>query len=98
MQKTVLQRLYEEQGQAPWLDSISRAMIASGELARLIAEVGIVGVTSNPTIFAQAITRGSVYQDPIRQLQAQGLAPTADLLGADVTRYRRGGGPAPAGL
>jgi transaldolase len=54
MSKTRLQQLYVEQGQAPWLDTISRDLITSGALERLIQD-GIVGVTSNPTIFAQAI-------------------------------------------
>jgi transaldolase len=75
MNMTAIQRLYKEQDQAPWLDSISREMIQSGELQRLITAVGIVGVTSNPTIFAQAITQGSAYTDDIRRLRAQGLAP-----------------------
>ena len=46
-------------GQSPWLDYIHRGMIASGELARRIAEDGIKGVTSNPTIFEKAVSDGS---------------------------------------
>ena len=42
-------------GQSVWYDFIERGMIQSGELARLVDE-GIAGVTSNPTIFQQAIT------------------------------------------
>ena len=76
MSRTAIQRLYQEQDQAPWLDSISRDMIRSGELQRLIAAVGIVGVTSNPTIFATALTQGSAYSEDIRRLRAQGLAPS----------------------
>ena len=76
MSMTAIQRLYQEQDQAPWLDSISREMIQSGELQRLIAE-GIVGVTSNPTIFAKALTQGAAYTGDIQRLRAQGLAPPA---------------------
>src|SRR5438270_7645582 len=76
MSLTRIQRLYQEQDQAPWLDSISREMIQSGELQRLIA-AGIVGVTSNPTIFAKALTQGSAYTGDIQRLRAQGLEPPA---------------------
>lgn len=48
---------YRRRGQAVWLDSISARMIASGELAGRIAAGAVYGVTSNPTIFAQAIAR-----------------------------------------
>ncbi len=60
-----------ESGQAIWCDSISRAMIESGELARLI-DVGVVGVTSNPTIFQKAISQGADYDDLIASQVAGG--------------------------
>ena len=49
-------KLYElaEQGQSVWLDYISRPLIVSGELQKLVAK-GLRGVTSNPTIFEKAI-------------------------------------------
>ncbi|MCL2658097.1 MAG: transaldolase [Betaproteobacteria bacterium] len=50
-----------ELGQQIWLDSISRQLIASGELARLVAEDGIAGVTSNPAIFQQAFAKDPAY-------------------------------------
>jgi len=52
-------------GQSPWLDYIHRGMIASGELARRIAEDGIRGVTSNPTIFEKAVSSGHDYDAQI---------------------------------
>jgi len=55
-------------GQSPWLDYIHRGMIASGELARRIAEDGIRGVTSNPTIFEKAVSSGKDYDAQIRSL------------------------------
>ncbi|MEO8767464.1 MAG: transaldolase [Nitrosospira sp.] len=55
-------------GQSIWLDSISRDLINSGELQRLVSEDKLRGVTSNPTIFEQAITRGNSYDDALRAL------------------------------
>ena len=49
-----LQQLRSE-GQAIWLDYIRRDLLTSGELARLVAEDGVTGVTSNPAIFQKAI-------------------------------------------
>ena len=54
-------------GQSVWCDSISRAMISTGELQRLI-DLGVVGVTSNPTIFMKAITASSDYDARINEL------------------------------
>jgi len=48
-------------GVAVWLDDLSRARIQSGELARMV-EHGVVGITTNPTIFAKAIGSGSGYE------------------------------------
>ncbi len=69
MTETKLQRLYTEQGQAPWQDNISRAMIQSGELQNVIDQ-GIVGVTSNPTIFEKAVNSGTEYDSQIRDVYA----------------------------
>lgn len=57
-------------GQSIWLDYIERDMIQSGELARLVAE-GLSGVTSNPTIFQQAITKSDAYLADLVQLAAK---------------------------
>lgn len=54
-----------EYGQSPWLDTISRDLLDSGELSRLAVEDGIRGVTSNPTIFDQAISRSNTYDADI---------------------------------
>ncbi len=53
-----------EAGQSIWLDMISREMIASGELDRLV-DLGISGVTSNPTIFEKAMAEGAAYDDAL---------------------------------
>ncbi|MBN2360242.1 MAG: transaldolase, partial [Deltaproteobacteria bacterium] len=57
-------------GQSIWYDNISREVLASGELARLIAAGEVRGVTSNPTIFEKAITGGSHYDAAVAQLLA----------------------------
>ena len=52
-------------GQSPWMDYIRRDLFGSGELKRLIEDDGISGVTSNPSIFEQAIAHSDEYQDAI---------------------------------
>ncbi|RJP18759.1 MAG: transaldolase [Deltaproteobacteria bacterium] len=61
-----------EEGQSPWLDYIHRGMISSGELARRIADDGIRGVTSNPTIFEKAVASGHDYDGQIAALAKEG--------------------------
>lgn len=61
-----------EQGQSVWLDDISRTMLTSGALERQITEVGIRGVTSNPTIFEKAIAASDAYDDAVMQLLRDG--------------------------
>ncbi len=55
----------EELGQSAWLDFIDRDLLLSGQLQRMIAEDGLRGVTSNPTIFQKAIASSSAYDDLI---------------------------------
>ncbi|MGZ4812020.1 MAG: transaldolase family protein, partial [Terriglobales bacterium] len=50
-------------GQSVWLDFIRRSLITSGELARLVEEDGLRGVTSNPSIFEKAIVGSTDYED-----------------------------------
>src|SRR3954449_684044 len=66
-------REIEAEGQAVWLDNISRALIEDGELERLIAEDGISGVTSNPTIFEKAIAGTDRYTDALEDAARKGL-------------------------
>lgn len=56
-------------GQSVWLDYIRRDLLTSGELKRLIAEDGLRGMTSNPTIFEKAITGGTLYDDLLNSLR-----------------------------
>ena len=59
-------------GVSIWLDDLSRERIASGNLAQLIAGSSVVGVTTNPTIFAAALSQGELYGEQIARLKATG--------------------------
>jgi len=63
-----LQRLWEDHGQAVWFDFIERALLSGGGLARLVADDGVRGVTSNPSIFQKAIEGGGAYGDAVAKL------------------------------
>ncbi len=67
-------QLLNRAGQSLWLDNITRDLITSGTLRRYIEELTVTGLTSNPTIFDQAMKRGSAYDEDIRRLAASGLA------------------------
>lgn len=64
-------------GVSIWLDDLSRDRITSGGLERLIAERNVVGVTTNPTIFAAALATGTTYDEQIRELAAAGADVTS---------------------
>ena len=59
-----------ERGQSLWYDNIERSLITEGELARLVNEDSIVGVTSNPTIFQKAIANSDAYDEQIEEIVA----------------------------
>ncbi|HEY8912998.1 transaldolase [Lacisediminihabitans sp.] len=63
-------------GVSIWLDDLSRERINSGGLARLIAERNVVGVTTNPTIFATALAKGEAYDAQVAELAAAGKTVT----------------------
>ncbi|HET6454894.1 MAG TPA: transaldolase, partial [Armatimonadota bacterium] len=62
----------EALGQSVWMDSFRRGWIRSGELARLIEEDGITGVTVNPSIFEKAVSGSTDYDEAIRDLYSKG--------------------------
>jgi transaldolase len=64
-------------GQSLWYDNISRSLLDSGELAKMIADGVLTGVTTNPTIFHKAIEGGAEYDAAIRTLAADGLSAEA---------------------
>jgi transaldolase len=63
-----------EHGQSVWIDYLSRKFVQDGGLAGLVGD-GVVGVTSNPTIFQGAIAEGDAYDDQIRELSASESDP-----------------------
>jgi transaldolase len=62
-----------EAGVAIWLDDISRDRLRTGNLAGLMADKHVVGVTSNPTIFAKALEKGNAYDEQVRDLAVRGV-------------------------
>jgi transaldolase len=95
MAKSRLHQL-SELGQSVWIDFLSRDLLKSGELARMMREDAVVGVTSNPTIFQKAISAGDAYDEQLRavlkderdpkevfiQLAARDVGEALDLLRA----------------
>src|SRR5947207_5693908 len=78
-------------GQSPWLDFVSRDLLQSGQLAKMIEEDGLKGVTSNPSIFEKAIGHGDDYDEMIRQAEAAGdLDPGALFEGLAVHEIQNG--------
>jgi transaldolase len=59
-------------GVSIWLDDLSRERLNSGNLAQLIEQKNVVGVTTNPTIFAGALSDGAAYDEQVRELAARG--------------------------
>ena len=59
-------------GQSVWYDTVDRAQLDNGLFKRMVDEDGIVGVTSNPTIFQKSISHGDVYDEQITQLVREG--------------------------
>ncbi len=65
-----------EQGVSVWIDSLSRGMLETGELERLLKEDAVVGVTSNPTIFQKAMADGNRYDEQLREVMKHEDDPT----------------------
>lgn len=63
-------------GQSPWLDFIRRDLLHSGKLAAMRDRWGLRGITTNPTIFEQAVSRTDVYDEQIVRLADKGLSTT----------------------
>jgi transaldolase len=84
-------RLHElfETGVSPWIDSVSREMLETGELARLMKEDSIVGVTSNPTIFQKALSTGEWYDEQLGEVLETEDDPTEIFLQLAMEDIRR---------
>jgi transaldolase len=73
-----LQRLHEA-GVSIWLDTLSRELLESGAFATLVDEYTVSGATSNPTIFAKAITGSDRYDEQLRSLDSAGVSDAREL-------------------
>ncbi|WP_323180728.1 MULTISPECIES: transaldolase [unclassified Streptomyces] len=84
-------------GVSVWLDDLSRELLARGELKELIADKHVVGVTTNPTIFASALSKGDRYSEQLRRLARDGVSVDDAILSLtsdDVRAACRALGPA----
>jgi transaldolase len=75
-------------GVSIWLDDLSRERIASGNLADLIKSKSVVGVTTNPTIFASALKNGERYESQVKELAAAGTGVDDAILELTTTDVR----------
>src|SRR5829696_161624 len=75
MANSRLHRL-SEAGVSVWIDNLSRDLIQSGELERMMREDAVVGITSNPTIFQKAISSGDAYDEQLREVLEEEKDPT----------------------
>ncbi len=66
-------------GVSVWLDDLSRERLQTGNLADLIATKSVVGVTTNPSIFQAALSKGDAYDEQVNELAAQGADVDATL-------------------
>ena len=81
--------LLHDLGQSIWLDNITRDLLDGGALQRYVKELSVTGLTSNPTIFEQAIKNSPAYDPAIRTGLAAGKPSEAtffDLAIEDITR------------
>jgi transaldolase len=77
-------------GVAVWLDDLSRELLAGGGLQLLVAGRHVVGVTTNPTIFASALSRGDRYDEQLADLAARGADTDAAVLAVTTDDVRAG--------
>ena len=84
-----LQQL-SDAGVSIWLDDLSRERLATGNLAGLVEKRHVVGVTTNPTIFAAALSKGERYDAQVRELAAQGASVHDAVFALTTTDVRDG--------
>jgi len=75
MAKSRLHQL-SEAGVSVWIDNLSRDLVQSGELERMMRADAVVGITSNPTIFQKAISSGEAYDEQLREVLEEEKDPT----------------------
>ncbi|RSM80708.1 transaldolase [Kibdelosporangium aridum] len=75
-------------GVSIWLDDLSRERLNTGNLAELIRDWNVTGVTTNPTIFANALSKGEAYDEQVRELAARGADVDATVREITTTDVR----------
>ncbi|HWG56656.1 MAG TPA: transaldolase [Gaiellaceae bacterium] len=88
MAKSRLHELHDA-GVSVWIDSLSREMLETGELQRLLDEDAVVGVTSNPTIFQKALATGDLYDEQLAEVLRDHDDPTEIFLQLAMEDIRR---------
>src|SRR5690349_4435726 len=88
MSKSRLEQL-SDRGQSVWIDYLSRDLLDSGELERMVREDAVVGVTSNPTIFEKAMSAGDHYDEQMREVLEREQDPKEVFLQLATTDVRR---------
>jgi transaldolase len=85
-------RLHElsAHGVGVWIDTLSRELLETGELARLMEEDAVVGVTSNPTIFEKALSAGDWYDEQLREVLGDDTDPKEIFVDLAIEDVRRG--------
>src|SRR5436190_11676203 len=63
-------------GQSIWFDTLSRDLVRSGELKKMMEDDAVTGVTSNPSIFQKALSEGDAYDDDMKRLLEETDDPT----------------------
>jgi hypothetical protein len=81
-----------EAGQSLWLDNITRALLDEGILARYVDEYSVTGLTSNPTIFDEAIKDGTAYDADIAARKASGASDEEVFFELALADLRRAAG------
>jgi transaldolase len=82
-------RRLHELGQSLWLDNITRGLLTSGTLARYVSDYSVTGLTSNPTIFEQAIGHSDAYDEAIRRRAGAGESGEALFFALALEDLRR---------
>ena len=81
------------EGVSIWLDDISRERLGTGNLEKLVREKFVVGVTSNPIDFAKALSKGSAYDEQVRDLAVRGVDVEEAVRAITTYDIRDGGRP-----
>lgn len=77
-------------GVSVWLDDLSRELLERGDLEKLVADQHVVGVTTNPTIFASALAKGERYDEQLRELAVGGASIDEAVFAITTTDVREG--------